>query len=431
MLYSGIDIGTTTICGAVIESDGCRCLEAITETNKTALPAENEWERLQAPEKIIGIVTSIADRLIGKYPDIAGIGVTGQMHGIVYVGKDGKSVSPLYTWQDGRGDRAFRNGKTYSQYMSERIGSKISSGYGTATHFYNTINGVLPDRAVSFCTISDYAVMRLCGIERPYMHASNAASLGCFDLKKQCFRKESAALFGFDLSFFPSVTSAATVTGRYRGIPVTVSLGDNQASFIGSGADADSVLVNIGTGSQISLISGYTETEGSIELRPFDGERYLLVGSSLSGGRAYAVLESLFRAVAEMVGAKPESMYPYMDKLLENCSEESTLAVSTLFDGTRNDPSARGSIGNIGISNFTPTQLMLGFLNGIATELYRLYIAMGAPAKSKLIGAGNGIRRNRMLQRCFQNCFDRDLVISPFHEEAACGAAIFASGGRE
>ena len=36
--------------------------------------------------------------------DIAVIGITGQMHGIVYTDCNGMAISPLYTWQDGRGN---------------------------------------------------------------------------------------------------------------------------------------------------------------------------------------------------------------------------------------------------------------------------------------------------------------------------------------
>ena len=39
-----------------------------------------------------------------RYPDIERIGVTGQMHGILYLDGEGNAVSPLYTWQDARGD---------------------------------------------------------------------------------------------------------------------------------------------------------------------------------------------------------------------------------------------------------------------------------------------------------------------------------------
>lgn len=428
MKHLGIDIGTTSICGAVIAADG-HSIESVTLPNRAALDGALPFARIQDPERIVENVLSIANTLIEKHPDIASIGFSGQMHGILYTDVSGKSVSPLYTWQDARGEQIYRSGECYASYAGRLCGYKMASGYGLVTHFYNGLNRLVPDRAVTFCTIADYAVMRLCGLDRPLLHNSNAASIGCFDLKKLGFDSDALEKLTISPDFMPKVCSEAAVVGAYRSIPVTVAIGDNQASFIGSGADGDgnSILVNVGTGSQISLVSDFVDVSGSVELRPFVGGQYLLVGSSLSGGRAYALLENFFRAVAEMAGTKVDSMYPYMTRALERYKGEG-LKVSTLFDGSRDDPSARGAIEGIGVGNFTPEAMMLGFLNGIADELYEMYLKMGAPAKAKLIGSGNGIRRNPQLAKSFEQRFGLPLTLSSCEEEAACGAAIF---GRE
>lgn len=423
MKYLGIDIGTTTICGAVIDRNG-RSIESVTLPNHSALDSGATYERIQEPESIFETVLTIADTLIEKNSDIASIGFSGQMHGILYTDAQGKGVSPLYTWQDGRGKQIYCNSESYVAYANRLCGHTMASGYGMITHFYNRLNGLVPDSAVSFCTIADYAVMRLCGLERPILHSSNAASIGCFDLNKLDFDTRAIEKLSISPAFLPTVCSNAVIAGAYRSIPVTVAIGDNQASYIGSGADSDSILVNVGTGSQISLVSAFTETFGSVELRPFTGTRYLLVGSSLSGGRAYALLEGFFRAVAEMTGTAVDSMYPYMAQALERYKGEG-LKVSTLFDGSRDEPSARGAIDGIGIDNFTPEAMMLGFLNGIADELYGMYLKMGTPVKSKLIGSGNGIRKNPQLVQALEKRFGLPLTLSSSEEEAACGAAIF------
>lgn len=426
MKHLGIDIGTTTICGAVISEDG-RFVDSVTEDNRSFIEHEDAWARLQAPETIIETVLGIVERLIDRYPDIASIGVTGQMHGVLYVDRDGRSVSPLFTWQDARGDLPYREGQSYADYACDVSGYRMASGYGLLTHFYNSVNRLIPQEAVTLCTIGDYAVMRLCGRLSPILHTSNAASIGCFDLKKRDFDHSAAEKLSIPSSFLPTVTSDSTVAGEYRGIPVGIAIGDNQASFIGSGAGEHSILVNVGTGSQVSLISDYVEAGGSVELRPFVGDRYLLVGSSLSGGRAYALLERFFRSVVEMTGAAVDSMYPYMAQAIEGC-EGDGLKISTLFDGSRDDPTTRGAIEGIDTHNFTPQAMMLGFLNGIADELHGMYLKMGAPEKELLIGSGNGIRKNPKLAQTFEMCFGLPLTLSPCEEEAACGAAIF---GRE
>ena len=94
----GIDIGTTTISAAVLE-DG-QFLASETRANGAFIPSALACAREQDVEKITQTVLSVIETLFERYPDIHSIGVTGQMHGILYVDADGNAVSPLYTWQD-------------------------------------------------------------------------------------------------------------------------------------------------------------------------------------------------------------------------------------------------------------------------------------------------------------------------------------------
>lgn len=104
--------------------------------------------------------------------------------------------------------------------------------------------------------------------------------------------------------------------GQYKGIPVTVALGDNQASFLGSvGFQENTVLLNMGTGGQISVLSDQLFEGNGIEARPFTKGKYLLVGASLCGGRAYAVLEKFFRSFYVQAGGDDRDLYEVMEKL--------------------------------------------------------------------------------------------------------------------
>ena len=119
---------------------------------------------------------------------------------------------------------------------------------------------------------------------------------GGFDVRKGAFHIEAMKEMEIEPSILPEITEEHAELGRYRGIPVTAALGDNQASFLGSvGIHKNILLLNMGTGGQISALSDqYFEAPG-IEARPFVKGKYLLAGTSLCGGRAYAVLEHFFR----------------------------------------------------------------------------------------------------------------------------------------
>ena len=90
-------------------------LARITRKNDSFILTENSWERIQSPEYIKETAIDTVRTLVTQHPDIQRIGITGQMHGIVYLDKDGKAVSPLYTWQDERGNRQYKDGETYVQ----------------------------------------------------------------------------------------------------------------------------------------------------------------------------------------------------------------------------------------------------------------------------------------------------------------------------
>ena len=404
----GIDIGTTSICGVVIDCESGAVLDSKTISSEAFIPTANSWEKIQSTEKIMSIAKGILDSFLdcGK-EDILSIGVTGQMHGIVYIDIDGKAVSPLYTWQDGRGNLPYKD-TTYAGHLDS------FSGYGNVTDFYNRENGLVPKNAVSYCTIHDYFAMSICENKKPIMHSSDAASFGLYDFENLSFN--------YDCSI--EVTEDFLVIGKYCGIPVSVAIGDNQASVFATLADTDSLLVNIGTGSQISIVSDKPIYAAGTECRPYVGGKYLIVGASLCGGRAYSLLADFYKGVLRAAGACEDNIYGVMARMLEG-KTDTTLIVDTRFDGTRSHTEIRGAITGISTSNLTPQDLTLGVLRGIISELHEMYLSMGQK-RVGIVGSGNGIRKNPALVKAAEDIFGGKLSIPVYTEEAACGAALFS-----
>lgn len=428
MRVIGLDVGTTTVCAAVIDAGSGEMLRSVTRPNAAALVSVYPFERIQDPAVILNLCLELTGSLIGEFGPVSAIGVTGQMHGIVYLDRLGDAVSPLYYWQDESGNEPYRE-STYAGYLSAVTGCKMASGFGGTTYFYHSVNQRVPKGAVVFCTIHDYVAMKLAGATAPMSHVSDAASFGLFDLDWGGFDLAAAAKAGLDTSFFPPVTDRFEILGEYRGIPVAAAIGDNQASFLGCVRDtAESVLVNIGTGGQVSYLTGSPEAIPGLEIRPCYSGHYLAVGSSLCGGRAFALLESFLRETAELVTGRPSgSAYPAIDRYLaETQPPANALEVSTKFSGTRECPGERGFIKNIGTGNFTPGHLIWGVLGGICEELLEMYRAGGAAGHTRLVGSGNGLRKNPALQKLFAGRFALPLLIPRHSEEAAFGAALTA-----
>ena len=427
MSIIGLDIGTTTLSAVLLDEQTQTLLARRTVAHGAFLPAA-PYEKIQDAEKIAALSLEIIGSLRSEYGPVSAIGLTGQMHGIVYVNAAGHAVSPLYTWQDGRGNLPLPDSRRFADALSEETGYPLASGYGSVTHAHLLRNGILPEGAVKFTTIHGYLGMLLTGRKEPLLHASDAASLGLFDLAAGCFDQAATEKIGAE--YFPETVRSACVMGETEfGEKVVTGVGDNQASFLGAlGEEKNAVLVNIGTGSQVSVRTDKLLSCPGCETRPLDGSEYLLVGAPLCGGRAYAILEKFLRACAQLSGAQVGSLYEKMNELAMD-APANPLEISTAFAGTRARPDERGSILNLGEDNFTPAHLIHGTLTGMSSELYEYYAAMaratGNPA-AKMIASGNAVRMNPALRNILFQTFSLPLTMPSCEEEAATGAARLA-----
>ena len=431
----GIDIGTTTVTALVLDSEKSEVLKVCTLKNDSFIEGR-AFEKLQNPNLIIEIVKN-AVKNVTETHNIDAIGITGQMHGILYLDKDNKPCSPLMIWQDERGNEAYKDGLSYAEYLTKETGLKAASGFGLTTHFYNLINNEIPENAVMLCTIHDYLASLLTAT-KPITHSSDAASLGFYKLKENCFDETALKKVGIDRSFLPEVVKSTALAGKTNcdflpaGIPVAVAIGDNQGSFLGSVADAEnSVLVNVGTGSQVSFVTEKVEEILCGEIRPLTDDKYIFVGASLCGGRAYAILKAFFEKCAEMLGGKADNLFALMDEKAEDVKDFTDLLnVNCQFCGTRENPKLRGSIENIGIENLTPENLILGTLKGVSRELFDMYESEKAlliKDPSTLVCSGNGLRKSEIWRKIFTEDFRMTATLPKHSEEAATGACVFAS----
>ena len=423
----GLDIGTTSISAVAAEVSSGALLRSVTVPNDGILPSPDGVSRLQDPVRIVETALGLKESLAAEFSPVAAIGVTGQMHGILYLDRAGRAVSPLYTWQDGRGNLPYGK-STYAAHLSTRSCYPLASGFGLVTHFINREQGLVPSEAVTFCTIQDYIALLLARRKTPLLHASDAASFGCFDLEAHTFDRFAMEKLGFDNAFLPAVTAETAIIGQDGSIPVAAAIGDNQASVLGSLRENADILVNIGTGSQVSAVVSAPVPFPAGAVRPYVDGKFLLAGSPLCGGRAYALLHRFFARCAELFGGDGRDIYTVMNDMAAEQPEDHSLTVDTRFCGTRNDPALRGALSEISEDNFTPEQLTRSVLWGMTAKLRGLYGEMPllSPATG-LVGSGNAVRKNPVLRRYLEEQFNLPLKLPVHREEAAFGAAVFAA----
>ena len=418
----GLDIGTSSLSLAVIDDKG-NVLDTFNITND----AKTERRGVQDAENILTRTLALIDVAERTYKNVRAVGIAGQMHGIVYLDSEGNAVSPLYTWQ-------FNEDDGTSRIQARQItGMDVPEGYGLITHYYLTEKGEVPENAAKLCTIMDYICLKLTGGNSPVIHPTNAASLGFYDIKNNCFFIEKLKKLGIDASLLPRCTANGGI-GEYKGAKVYVPIGDHQASFLSVSAECGAekcVLINFGTGSQIT-IAGRAEAaqrynaEEGIELRPFFGGLYLKSYSALCGGYAYALAERFIRSIIYAACGDNSEQYELMTRLAMEDAQKKPPIVCTAFCGTRYDGSITGSVTGITPDNFTPGLLLRGIMRGMVQELYDAYEKMSALENMRIFASGNAIRKNKLLKAAVCDIFASDPEVLPDAEEAAAGAALFA-----
>ena len=420
----GLDIGTTTISAVMLENG--HFSGSITVANDSKI-SDGSF-RMQDPDRIYELCVSVLNDL--GVNDADSISLTGQMHGIVYIDKYGRSCGPAVSWQDQRGNDLYCENETYSSALGRITGYKLSTGFGTVTLFHDTVNGILPTNTRYICTIPDYIAMRLAETEEPVLHPSMAQSIGCFDMLTGLFDLKKLAEAGIDITLFPQVNDRVISIGQYSGGPlIFTAIGDNQASVYGACRGRSKLLANIGTGSQISMISDeYRELSG-LETRPYlDGE-FLISGNSLCGGSSFDILTGLVNEVIDLFVSVPqEQLLKILDELALKSGKDKDLKVDTRFRGTREEPEIRGSITGITNENFTLGKLSYAFADGVCRELYDFYTLMpDADSLTAMSVSGNAVRNSELYRKCLSQYFkEKEIMMSEYREEAAYGAALYA-----
>ena len=440
-MFLGLDIGTSKVAAAVADEEG-RLRAAASRAHAADRPAPTGHAEQDA-----GTLVEAAWSVVRELPadlrrQVRAVGVTGQMHGVVLVKEGGTPVSPLVTWQDGR---CLEGG--FLDDLSARTGYALSTGFGCATLAWLAGHGAMPREAVGAGTIHDVVAARLCGQARPVTDPTDAASWGLFDLRRLSWDGAAVEAAGIPAGLLPRVrpcgsqagavaAEAAAALGMKAGTPVAVAIGDNQASMLATLREPERELaLTLGTGGQASAVLGpdaaidWRKAAPTFEYRPYPGGRYAVVTASLCGGAAWAWLADSALAWMKDLGVRGPSrddVFARLNDLGLAASDE--VQVRPHFLGERHEPSLRGSIAGIGPGALDLGRLARGLARGIVTNLRDMLPGWALADRARVVGSGNALRRNALLQRMAEEVFGLPLVLSEGREEAALGAAIHASG---
>lgn len=451
-LVLSVDLGTSTICAMAVSTEDWTPLATRTIPNDTTVPGPADVRHEQDPHGIVDrairvLAEVVADAAV-KPTDIAAIGITGQMHGVLLARPDGTPLTNLITWRDRRVTDEREPGNLAEAHAAippdivHTTGCALHAGYGGATlHWLARHEGIPPDAYA--LTIADHLAQALCGTIAT--DPSHAASWGLLDIGRRAWHDELIGALGIPRPILPQIRDAGTplepvlpTVATQLGIPdtvhVCVPLGDNQAGILGvAGFSSETAVLNLGTGGQISVPCATFTNNPPLETRPMPGGSYILVGASLCAGWSYAYLQEFYRNVLSQIGGitmNPDKIYEQMNATAAASEPGAAgLVLDSRFAGERGAPALRGALTDIDCVNLTPAHLTRAFLEGMVRELATLAEYANLGGITRIAAGGNAVRKNPLVKRIIEDAFGMPCIVGAAREDAALGAAYCAAVG--
>ncbi|MCC7419137.1 MAG: hypothetical protein IT428_02535 [Planctomycetaceae bacterium] len=452
-LALALDLGTTSISAVAVSRDG-RVVARLNRPNpahRTGLAAGRaEQDPAVLRSAAFGILRELAAAAPGNPMCL---GITGQMHGGLLVDRQRRPLTPLITWQDRRATEPFPGDPSRSileEFRARcvpsdvaRTGCTPSPGYLAVTLFALQSMGAIPGGTHRATLIADWIAAELADVD-PVIDRTNAASTGVYDLAADEWSSSILGATRLNRDWFPEVRRSgspigvvspevAAETGLPAGLPVANAIGDNQAAVLGSVPAGEAAFqINVGTGGQINWsIPAFRRVDG-MDTRPLPQDRFMLVGAGLAGGDAYAWVRRAVQSWLAAFGhdASGDDVYETLNRLAGAAPDDCDgLTCEPVFRGTRRQPTLRGSFRGVTNENFTPGNVARAVLQGIAGGMkwFADHAGDARPASmARIIGSGNGLRKNPLLVRVLSDTFRLPVVLSEHEEEAAVGTALLA-----
>lgn len=242
MLLLGIDLGSSSVKTSVIDGDSGKCLATAfyPKEEMNIISQKPGWAEQEPEIWWSNLKLSIADcsfQLGSRKNDIAAIGISYQMHGLVIIDKDYKTLRPSIIWCDSRavnlGENAFNAlGKDFC--ISHLLNSP--GNFTAAKLFWVKENEPdLFEKIYKIMLPGDYIAMRLTG--EVFTTFSGLSEGILWDFQENRISEELMKFFGFPTSFIPEILptfsdqgklleSSAKELGLPSGILVTYRAGD-------------------------------------------------------------------------------------------------------------------------------------------------------------------------------------------------------------
>jgi xylulokinase len=434
-LLIGLDIGTTGARALAVSESGDVIATAAQEypmlTPRPGWTEQNPEDWWQASRKVLADVVKAAKG------NVSAIGLTGQMHGAVFLDANDRVIRPALLWNDQR--TAAQCAEITDRVGRERLlaiaGNPALTGFQAPKLLW--LRDFEPEnyrRIAHVLLPKDFIRLRLAG--EYATDASDASGTLLLDLRRRSWSAEILEALELPVEWLPSVHEGPDETGRLRadvaaelglpaGIPIAAGGGDNAAAAVGSGiVEVGFASSSIGTSGVFFAYTPQFMPDPSGRLHAFCHAvpgAYHLMGVTLSAGGSL----NWWRQVLG-------EQYEY-DALIELAASAPVGSEGLLFlpylNGERTphlDPSARGAFFGLtarhGLNHLTRA-VMEGVTYSLA-DCLRLMVNLGVQLNH--VRAFGGGARSQLWRQIQADVYGMPVRRTTVDEGPAYGAALLA-----
>lgn len=447
----GIDVSTTATKALLIdEVGGVVAVAAAEYPFETPHPLWSEQDAALFWDGTVKSVRAVLAQSGIAAADIAGVGLTGQMHGLCALDAAGTPLRPCILWNDQRtaSQCAEITRRVGPARVIQLTGNPALTGFTAPKILWMAQNEPeLYGRIAHVLLPKDYARYRLtgefCG------EVSDASGTSLFDVGGRRWSDEMLASLEIPRSWLPEVTespvasarisaAAAAATGLIAGTPVIGGGGDQAAGAVGAGIVAEGVIsVTVGTSGVVFAQSDAYRVEPAGRLHAFCHAvpgKWHLMGVVLSAAGSFRWFRDAVgqheRFLAEETG---RDVY---DLLTTEAAQAPAGCEGLLFlpylTGERTPhpaPHARGAFVGLTVRH-GKAHLTRAVLEGVSYALRdSLELIKGLGLGATQVRVSGGGARSALWRQILADVFNTEIVTVNVTEGAAFGAALLAGVG--
>ena len=435
MLYIGMDLGTSAVKLLLMDEKGS--IKSIVSKEYPLEFPHPGWSQQDPTNWLQAIEEGVPELLAGADPtQVAGVGIGGQMHGLVVLDKDDNVIRPAILWNDGRTAKE-------TDYLNNVIGKDRLSQYTANIAFAGFTAPKLlwmkenePElfaRIDKIMLPKDYINYKLTGVH--CTDVSDASGMLLFDVEHKCWSKEMLAICGVKepqmAKVFESYEKVGTIlpeAAKKLGLPANVVVaagaGDNAAAAVGTGTVGEGACnISLGTSGTVFISSERFSVDNQNGLHSFahaDGH-YHLMGCMLSAASCNKwLMDDIFQT---------EDYSGEQERISEDKLGHNHVYFLPYLMGERspiNDTNARGTFTGMTMDT-TRADLTQAVLEGVAFGIRdSLEVARSqgiVVERSKICGGG---ARSHLWKRIFANVLNTKLDIVESEQGPSMGGAMLA-----